>query len=166
MGSLAFDGATKRNRPNLQIGSLVYARVSKTRSDLEPELTCEGREEFDGRRRPRTNANCLLQAPSSIAKKDWMTGLAIYGELTGGYVFQTSMALAKSLLREDCPVLASLGKSIAFEVAVGMNGTVWVNAKSTKNITIISNAILNSETMTPGEVDAMVTRLVQEADEA
>jgi exosome complex component RRP40 len=94
-----------------------------------------------------------------------MTGLAIYGELNGGYVFQTSVGLAKALLREDCAVLACLGKSIPFEVAVGLNGAVWVNANSTKNITIVANAILNSETLSPGEVDAMVTRLVQEVDD-
>lgn len=94
-----------------------------------------------------------------------MTGLAIYGELNGGYVFNTSIGLAKSLLREDCAILSALGKSIPFEVAVGVNGVVWVNAKSTKNITIISNAILNSESMSPGEVEAMVSQLVQEADD-
>ncbi|KAF4322573.1 hypothetical protein BBO99_00003750 [Phytophthora kernoviae] len=145
LGSLAFDGATKRNRPSLRLGSLVYARVSKTNPDVEPEITCE--------------------APPSVTKKDWMTGLAIYGELNDGYVFKTSIGLAKSLLHEDCQVLASLGKKLPFEVAVGVNGVVWVHAKSTKNITIISNAIMNSETMSPSEVDAMVSRLLEEAED-
>lgn len=146
LGSLAFDGATKRNRPSLRLGSLVYARVSKTNADVEPEITCE--------------------APPSVTKKDWMTGLAIYGELNDGYVFKTSIGLAKSLLHEDCQVLASLGKKLAFEVAVGVNGVVWVHAKTTKNITIISNAIMNSEAMSPSKVDAMVSRLVEDADDA
>lgn len=146
LGSLAFDGATKRNRPSLRLGSLVYARVSKTNPDVEPEITCE--------------------APPSVTKKDWMTGLAIYGELNDGYVFKTSIGLAKMLLHEDCQVLASLGKKLAFEVAVGVNGIVWVNAKTTKNITIISNAIMNSETMSPSEIDAMVSRLAEDADDA
>ncbi|KAG6964397.1 hypothetical protein JG688_00007740 [Phytophthora aleatoria] len=146
LGSLAFDGATKRNRPSLRLGSLVYARVSKTNPDVEPEITCE--------------------APPSVTKKDWMTGLAVYGELNDGYVFKTSIGLAKALLHEDCQVLASLGKKLAFEVAVGVNGVVWVNAKTTKNITIISNAIMNSESMSPSEVDGMVSRLVEDADDA
>ncbi|CAH0513502.1 unnamed protein product [Peronospora belbahrii] len=146
LGSLAFDGATKRNRPSLRLGSLVYARVSKVNPNVEPEITCE--------------------APPSVTKKDWMTGLAIYGELIDGYVFKTSIGLAKSLLREECQVLASLGKSLAFEVAIGVNGVVWVNSKTTKNIIIISNAIMNSETMSPSEIDAMVSRLVEDADDA
>lgn len=145
LGALAFDGATKRNRPSLRIGSLVYARVSKTNKDLEPEITCE--------------------APANLAKKDWMTGLAIYGELNDGYVFKTSIGLAKSLLQEDCAVLAALGKSLAFEIAIGVNGVVWVHSKSTKNTTIICNAILNAEAMTPSEVDVMVARLVDEAED-
>ncbi|RMX63599.1 hypothetical protein KXD40_006196 [Peronospora effusa] len=145
LGSLAFDGATKRNRPSLRLGSLVYARVSKTNPNVEPEITCE--------------------APPSVTKKDWMTGLAIYGELNDGYVFKTSIGLAKSLLREDHQVLASLGKRLAFEVAIGVNGVVWVNSKTTKNTTIISNAIMNSETMSPSEIDAMVSRLVEDADD-
>ncbi|CEG40060.1 exosome complex exonuclease [Plasmopara halstedii] len=146
LGTLAFDGATKRNRPSLRLGSLVYARVSKSNPNVEPEITCE--------------------APPSVTKKDWMTGLAIYGELNDGHVFKTSIGLAKSLLREDCQVLASLGMKLAFELAIGVNGVVWVNAKTTKNITIISNAILNSETMSPGHIDAMVSRLVEDATES
>lgn len=145
LGALAFDGATKRNRPSLRIGSLVYARVSKTNKDLEPEISCE--------------------APANLTKKDWMTGLAIYGELNDGYVFKTSIGLAKTLLQEDCQVLAALGKSIPFEIAIGLNGIVWINSKSNKNTTIISNAIQNSETMSSSEIDVMVARLVDEAED-
>uniref|UniRef100_A0AAV1TUB8 Ribosomal RNA-processing protein 40 n=1 Tax=Peronospora matthiolae TaxID=2874970 RepID=A0AAV1TUB8_9STRA len=146
LGMLAFDGATKRNRPNLRLGSLVYARVNKVNKNVEPEITCE--------------------APPSVTKKDWMTGLAIYGELNDGYVFKTSIGLAKSLLHDNCQVLASLSKRLAFEVAVGVNGVVWVNAKTAKNITIISNSIVNSETMSSSEINAMVTRLTEDADDA
>ncbi|ETV94846.1 hypothetical protein, variant 2 [Aphanomyces invadans] len=76
LGMLAFDGASKRNRPNLQPGTLVYCRVVRATKDLDACVTCE--------------------APSHLAKKDWMTGLAIYGELVGGYVLKTSIGLAKT----------------------------------------------------------------------
>ncbi|TYZ62044.1 hypothetical protein PybrP1_004635 [[Pythium] brassicae (nom. inval.)] len=145
LGALAFDGATKRNRPSLRIGALVYARVSKTHKDLEPEITCE--------------------APANLSKKDWMTGLAVYGELSGGYVFKTSVTLAKRLLQEDCAVLAALGRRLPFEIAVGVNGVVWVNSRSSKNTTIVCNAILNAEALTASEADVMVARLVAEADD-
>lgn len=94
-----------------------------------------------------------------------MTGLAIYGELNDGYVFKTSIGLAKSLLQDDCAVLAALGRAIPFEIAVGVNGVVWVHSKATKNTTIIANAILNAESMSPSEVNVMVARLVAEAED-
>ncbi|TMW69382.1 hypothetical protein Poli38472_001538 [Pythium oligandrum] len=140
LGCLAFDGATKRNRPSLRVGSLVYARVLKTNPDMEPELTCE--------------------ASANMTKKDWMTGLSVYGELTGGYVFKTSISLAKKLLQDDSYVLQALAKSIAFEIAVGLNGIVWVNSRATKHTTVVTNAILNSETMSPSEIDVMVQQLI------
>lgn len=37
---LSFEGATKRNKPNLQVGELVYARVSRAHRDMEAELSC------------------------------------------------------------------------------------------------------------------------------
>lgn len=37
---LAFEGATKRNRPHLQVGDLVYGRVESAHRDLEPVLSC------------------------------------------------------------------------------------------------------------------------------
>lgn len=37
---LAFEGATRRNRPKLAEGDLVYARIVHARSDTETELSC------------------------------------------------------------------------------------------------------------------------------
>lgn len=39
---LAFDGATKRNKPNLAIGALVFARVAAVSKFMDTELTCQG----------------------------------------------------------------------------------------------------------------------------
>ena len=61
--ALAFPGATKRNRPNLQVGALVYCRVAGARADTEPELSC---------------------VATRGLKRDWMTGQATFGPLRGG----------------------------------------------------------------------------------
>lgn len=37
---LAFEGATKRNKPNIQIGDIVYARVLSANKDIKSELVC------------------------------------------------------------------------------------------------------------------------------
>ncbi len=38
--ALAFEGATRRNRPSLAPGDLVYARVTAASRDADPELAC------------------------------------------------------------------------------------------------------------------------------
>lgn len=38
--ALSFEGATKRHKPNLRIGALVYARIAAADRFTEPELTC------------------------------------------------------------------------------------------------------------------------------
>jgi len=37
---LAFDGATKRNKPNLNPGDLIYARISEYSKFLGAKLSC------------------------------------------------------------------------------------------------------------------------------
>jgi exosome complex component RRP40 len=37
---LAFENATKRNKPNVEIADLVYCRVLTGSKDMEPELVC------------------------------------------------------------------------------------------------------------------------------
>lgn len=53
MNRLAFDGATKRNKPELKRGDVVYARVCAANPDSEAELSC---------------------TVLSGAKKEWSTG--------------------------------------------------------------------------------------------
>ena len=38
--ALAFEGATRRNRPSLAPGDLVYARVTVASRDADPEIAC------------------------------------------------------------------------------------------------------------------------------
>jgi exosome complex component RRP40 len=55
---LAFDGATKRNKPELRRGDIVYARVTMADRDLDTELSC---------------------MVSSGPKKDWSSGECVSG---------------------------------------------------------------------------------------
>ena len=59
-----------------------------------------------------------------------MTGESIFGELRGGTVLRVSCNLAFRLFNPACAVLASFGAAVPFEVAVGLNGIVWVRASS------------------------------------
>ncbi|KAJ7554985.1 hypothetical protein O6H91_05G018300 [Diphasiastrum complanatum] len=131
---LAFEGATRRNIPNIQVGAAIYTRVVKAHRDINPELCC-------------TDASGKSSG---------------YGPLKGGYIFDCSTGLARALLsRPTCPVLEALGKSLSFEIAVGLNGKVWVNGSTPETIILVSNAITNAEFLTPAQQHIMVQKLLQ-----
>ncbi|KAF9651331.1 hypothetical protein BDM02DRAFT_3139280 [Thelephora ganbajun] len=108
LDALAFEGATKRNRPNLKVvGSLLYARVSLAHKDMEPELEC-----FDAQTR----------------KSDG------YGELKGGFVTGCSLKMCRQLLDPKHFLLPLLGSKFPLDAAIGMNGRVWVNSKELRHV--------------------------------
>jgi exosome complex component RRP40 len=144
---LAFEGATKRNCPNLRQGALLYCRVALANKDIDTELTCAA------------GAN----APES-AKRDWHNSHAVFGELHGGTAFRCSLNLAQSLLRPDCTVLNALARHMPFEVAVGANGIVWANADRPARTALVCNAIRNSEILPTHGTEVMVQQLIQAAD--
>jgi exosome complex component RRP40 len=98
---LAFEGATRRNRPNLKENDLVYCRVETADRDLPPTLACT----------------------------DAAGRAAGFGPLKEGHTLECSAGLCRDMLRKPTPTfLERLGKEIRFELAVGLNGKIWVNA--------------------------------------
>ncbi|KAL2132031.1 hypothetical protein VTI74DRAFT_4290 [Chaetomium olivicolor] len=145
---LAFEGATKKTRPVLLPGQLVYARVSLANRHMDPELECVN---------PATG------------KADGL------GPITGpGCVFDVSLGFARRLLmarsREDggIGVLEMLGGEegggMAFETAVGRNGKVWVGSESTRTVVIVGRALQETDRGRLGmeEQRRLVKRLVRE----
>ena len=53
-----------------------------------------------------------------------------------------------------------LGKNIPFEVAVGMNGRIWIRGKTVRDTICLANAISVAEFMTNDEIKRMVGKLV------
>ncbi|RMZ85795.1 hypothetical protein DV737_g494, partial [Chaetothyriales sp. CBS 132003] len=107
---LAFEGATKKTRPQLKANDLVYAKVIFARRGMEVELSCvnpsTGRAEPDG-----------------------------LGPLNGGMVFDVSLGLAERMLKkQNVSFLEELGAKIqgGFEIAVGSNGKVWVDCPGSR----------------------------------
>lgn len=63
------------------------------------------------------------------------------------------------ILSPDCPLLKLLGKNTPFEITVGMNGRIWVQARtSTQTINVI-NAISAAEYMNDSQIVAMCKKL-------
>jgi len=92
------------------------------------------------------------------------------GELKGGMVFDVSMGMARRLLmtkqREEgkIAVLEELGEKVAFEIAVGRNGKVWVKAGGVKETLIVGRALLDTDSQALGveEQVKMVTKILRQ----
>ena len=148
LSNLAFEGATKRNRPHLQTGQVVYARVESVDHHNKVTLSC-----------------ILGPQDVGVPRKDWMTNEACYGPVRGGTVFRVPTGLARELLKPDCLVLQELAsRNWAFEVAIGVNGLVWVHSPTPEQTVAIQNAIQNSQVLTEEQVRAMVQSIVFTAE--
>lgn len=131
---LSFEGATRRNRPNLATGDLVYARVITANRDMDPVLSC-------------------------VDSQGRASG---FGPLKEGYVVECGLGHARSLLaRPPAPVLAALGAKMQFELAVGMNGRVWLNSGSCATTVKAANVILQSQHVPAAEVQQWVAAQLQ-----
>ncbi|KAI8773485.1 exosome complex component RRP40 [Biomphalaria glabrata] len=133
---LSFEGATKRNRPDVKIGDIVYANVLVANKDMEPELVC-------------------------IDSDGHSNGLGVIR--SGGFLFQSSLHLVRKLLNPNCVLQKTLGKTFEFETAIGMNGRIWVRAQSDIQTITMANAILASEHMNNVQIETMCKKLCKVA---
>lgn len=160
---MAFEHVTRKTRPQLGPGSLVYARVESvgfgsggggsggaaaTSSSIQGVLS------------DNVELTCLADpaaAGPGRGKKAASEGL---GPLTGGTVVPVSLGLARRLMlrrpEEEGKVvvleeLASPGAAgkgsgataagLSFEMAVGRNGRVWVNSDDVRTVVIVCRAL-------------------------
>ncbi|KAJ5749810.1 hypothetical protein N7533_006838 [Penicillium manginii] len=162
LGQLSFEGATKKTRPMLKGGDLVYARVSSVGvgAGAEVEITC-------------VNPATGKAEPGGL------------GPLTGGMVFDISTGFSARLIRassssadhgdaiDGLVVLAELGKKLeslgGFEIAVGRNGKVWIDCSAAGENAIKSTIAVGRCLQTTDDKDLnamdqkkLVTRILRE----
>ena len=160
LNTISFEGATKRNRPYLGNGDLIYGRIVHSFDySSEIEISCTVNRGRDDVQKGSTDN---LNDDGGASRKDWMTDEGTYGQLKNGTCLQISTGLAQELLHPNNIVLQSLGISgIQFEICIGVNGYVWVHSERPEYTILILNAIQNSEVMTETQVRAMVKALVK-----
>ncbi|QUC20254.1 uncharacterized protein UV8b_04495 [Ustilaginoidea virens] len=122
---LSFESATKKTRPVLAPGALVYARISMTNKHMDAELECVN---------------------SSTGKADGL------GPLTGGMLYSISLGMArrlmmpKSMQHGAIVVLEELGASgLQFETATGRNGRFWVESENIKTVIAVGRAVQETD---------------------
>ncbi|CAB4256823.1 similar to Saccharomyces cerevisiae YOL142W RRP40 Exosome non-catalytic core component [Maudiozyma barnettii] len=103
---MAFPNASKKNRPTLVIGDLVYARVCNAEKELEAEIECVD----------STNGSD-----------------AGFGLLENGMVIEATLGFTRSLLfNNEFPLLRELAQHCKFEIAIGVNGKIWIKTDEVK----------------------------------
>ncbi|KAL3831183.1 hypothetical protein ACJMK2_044781 [Sinanodonta woodiana] len=130
---LSFEGATKRNRPDVKVGDIVFARLLVANKDMEPELIC-----IDGAGRS--------------------SGMGVIGR-DRGFMFTCSLNLIRKILSPGCILLKTLGNGNRFEITVGMNGRVWIHGRSVVDTIMVANAISAAEFMDNNQIRAMCSKL-------
>lgn len=131
---LAFEGATKKNRPEINVGDLVYCKVVLANPDLEPELVCV----------------------DSNGKKGRL------GQLSDGFMFPCSINLVRKILNENCQLLHLLSKETPYEFAAGINGRIWINSKSIKTCILLRDTMLKAEHTPYNEMKKLVNEFAAE----
>ncbi|KAL1132053.1 hypothetical protein AAG570_010011 [Ranatra chinensis] len=130
----AFKGATKKMRPNINVGDILFGKVVLACPDMEPELVCcedtQGEHERLGILPP-----------------------------TQGHLFTCSLHLVRKLVSPDCKLFDILKKAFKFETAIGMNGKVWVNGVDVTTTIALGDAILSAEIMTNKEIEEHCNKL-------
>ncbi|XP_040273211.1 exosome complex component RRP40 [Bufo bufo] len=121
---LAFEGATKKNRPNVKVGDLVYGQFIVANKDMEPELAC-----IDG----SGKAN----------------GMGVIGQ--DGFMFKVSLGLVRKLLTPQNDIIQELMNVLPMELVIGMNGRIWVKAKTLQQTLIVANILEACEYLTAAQ---------------
>ena len=109
---LGFDNATKRNRPMLKVGDVVYGKIIEVFDEDRIVMDC-----------CNTSGGDSAEGYGPLR----CSGAATGGNAgTGGMMFTISPAYAKYLLSGDMEVLQVLGSKVPFEIVVGVNGIFWI----------------------------------------
>lgn len=133
MSYLAFEGATKKNRPDVHVEDAIFGRLITANRDTESEIVCV----------------------DSQGKKGKL------GVLSKGFLFNASINLVRKVLRTECPLMTALAKELHFEAVFGMNGKIWIRARTKKETIAVGNAILAAEHLSSKEIIKMCDKIGQ-----
>lgn len=127
---MGFPNATKKNKPTLKVGDLCYARVRSSECDVEAELEC-----MDS----RTGKDCG------------------FGGLDGGMVIDVPLAFSRELLfNNEYELLPLLSRYTQFEVAIGVNGKVWIKTEEVRTTLACYKSISSCSTRRRGEFKRII----------
>ncbi|EKX72008.1 conserved hypothetical protein [Theileria equi strain WA] len=134
-----FRGATKRNKPELNEGDVIFCQVTRhyPRYEMPTEVSC-------------------IDADSV---KQWTTNECYFGQLMDGVTFDVPITYAVSLSRDKCYILKKCASKLKFEIAVGLNGRVWVKGSNIQETLLVARFIKRSYGCSVAQIEALFTKL-------
>ena len=117
-----------------KIGDLLYSRVLTGSKDMEPELVC-------------------------IDAGGKANGLGLLKE---GFLFKINIDMSRRLLSNTNDFLKQLSKVVPpFEIAIGMNGRIWLKSEKPKITIFIMEAINEYSLVKESETENFVNQLAK-----
>jgi exosome complex RNA-binding protein Rrp4 len=116
-----FEGATKKSKPNLNLGDTIFARVLKVNKFDAPILSCI----------------------SQHSTKTWATGESYFGGLKNGNIFNFPKINTWDFYKDNY-ALKRLEDYVKFDISIGCNGKLWINSDSVENIFSIYEILISS----------------------
>lgn len=116
LDNLAFEGATKKNKPELKNNNIVFCKIKSLSKYLAVELSCK----------------------SNTVKKNWNSGESLFGQLKDGLEIKIPPFFAAFLLKNE-EFFSIIQKRIKIEVCVGINGILWIKVANLQNYTTLEN---------------------------
>lgn len=83
------------------------------------------------------------------------------GQLLLFYLSLFSLIFPIRLLAPDCEIVQELGKLYPLEIVFGMNGRIWVKAKTIQQTLILANVLEACEHMTTEQRKQIFARLAE-----
>lgn len=128
-----FEGATKKQKPNLNMGDLIFSRVLKVNKFDAPLLSCISPHEH----------------------KNWASGESFFGNLKGGNLFDFPKINTWDFYRENF-ALNRLNDVVNYEIIIGFNGKMWINSDSAENIFNVYEILMNSLNQTKEQIEKTI----------
>ena len=137
LNSIDFEGATRKTKPNLNVGDVIFARVEKENKYSNVTLTCK----------------------SQSNSKGWSSGESTYGELKGGKLYDYNRYLCLELL-DNKDYLHRLKECVAkLQIKIGYNGRIWIKTENIRDIPKVFQAIKEGLYFSHDEREVLLNRL-------
>lgn len=134
LNTMDFEGASKKSKPNLNLGDLVFARVSNVNKFDAPTLSCISLHE----------------------NKNWASGESFFGQLKGGNLYNFEKIKTSELLDPENYTIKRLRDVSNYDLTVGMNGRLWINSENFQEITKIYKTLIKSFTSSKEEIEKYI----------